>query len=69
LPEDNLESVIKANEICNHYGMDTIAVGTVIAFAMGMLRERPDQPKEADGLSLTWGWQRSCRFDGEDRQA
>ncbi len=31
---DNLESVIKANEICNLYGMDTIAVGGAIAFAM-----------------------------------
>jgi len=52
---DNLESVIKANEICNHYGMDTIAVGTVIAFAMECYENGLISLKEADGLSLTWG--------------
>jgi aldehyde:ferredoxin oxidoreductase len=31
---DNVESVIRANEICNLYGLDTMAVGNVIAFAM-----------------------------------
>jgi aldehyde:ferredoxin oxidoreductase len=31
---DSLEAVIKANDICNRFGIDTIATGTAIAFAM-----------------------------------
>ncbi len=31
---DNLESIIMANELCDRYGMDTISAGNVIAFLM-----------------------------------
>ena len=31
---DNLESIAKANEICDRLGMDTISAGNVLAFAM-----------------------------------
>jgi aldehyde:ferredoxin oxidoreductase len=31
---DNVEAVIRANEICNRFGIDTIGVGGVIAFAI-----------------------------------
>ena len=30
---DNLESIIKANDICNRYGLDTISAGVTMAFA------------------------------------
>jgi aldehyde:ferredoxin oxidoreductase len=47
--------VIKANEICNLYGMDTIAVGTVIAFAMEYFENGLIQLGETDSIDLTWG--------------
>jgi len=31
---DNLESIIRANDICNRYGLDTISAGATIAFAI-----------------------------------
>ena len=52
---DNVESVIKANEICNLYGMDTIAVGGVIAFAIECYENGLITAKETDGIDLRWG--------------
>lgn len=52
---DNLESVIKANETCNLYGMDTIAVGGVIAFAMECYENGLINIEETGGIDLTWG--------------
>ena len=34
LLNDNAESIIKANNICDRYGVDTISAGSTIAFAM-----------------------------------
>ena len=31
---DNIYSIIKANEICNAYGLDTISTGATIAMAI-----------------------------------
>ena len=52
---DNMESVIKANELCNTYGMDTMAVGAVIAFAMECYEKGIITRKDTDGIELTWG--------------
>jgi aldehyde:ferredoxin oxidoreductase len=52
---DNVEAVIRANEICNLYGMDTIAVGNVIALAMECYEKGVIGKKDADGLDLSWG--------------
>jgi aldehyde:ferredoxin oxidoreductase len=52
---DNVEAVIKANEICNLFGMDTIAVGGVIAFAMECYENGLISTEDADGLELNWG--------------
>ena len=52
---DNLESVIKANEICNIYGMDTMAVGCVIAFAIECYENGLVSKEETDGIELAWG--------------
>jgi len=52
---DHVESVIKANETCNLYGMDTIAVGGVIAFAMECYEEGLIGVDDTEGLRLTWG--------------
>ncbi len=51
----NLAAVIKANELCNRYGMDTISCGAAIAWAME-LTEKGLLPREStDGLDLAWG--------------
>jgi len=35
----NLKAIVKANERCNAYSLDTISTGSVIAFAMEVLNE------------------------------
>ena len=52
---DNVESVIRANEICNLYGLDTMAVGNAIAFAMECYENGLIGKKDTDGIELTWG--------------
>jgi aldehyde:ferredoxin oxidoreductase len=54
LCNDNIEAVIKANDICNRSGIDTISVGGTIAFAMECYQKGLITLKET-GLDLTWG--------------
>lgn len=50
-----MEAVLRANELCNLYGLDTISTGSVIQWAMES-RERGVLSNElADGLDLSWG--------------
>ena len=51
----NAESIIKANDMCDRYGLDTISAGTVIAFAMECYEKGIISKKETDGIELTWG--------------
>ncbi len=55
LLNDNLEAVIKANDICNRYGIDTISTGTAIAFAMECYENELINKTDADGLDVAWG--------------
>jgi aldehyde:ferredoxin oxidoreductase len=55
LLNSNLESIAKANEICNEHGLDTIAVGATIAFAIECFEEGIITASDSDGLELTWG--------------
>jgi len=52
---DNLESIIMANEICNRYGLDTISAGATIAFAMECYENGIITKEDTDGIDLTWG--------------
>lgn len=52
---DNMESLIYANELCNLYGLDTIAAGATVAFAIECYENGLISKKETDGLELTWG--------------
>lgn len=52
---DNIEAVIKANEICNLYGMDTIAVGGIVAFAMECYEKGIINIEDTGGIDLKWG--------------
>ncbi len=55
LVNDNLEAVIKANDICNRYAIDTMATGAAIAFAMECYENGLISKKDTDGIELTWG--------------
>ncbi len=46
---------LKANQLCNRYGMDIISVGATIAFAFELYEEGIINEKDTDGLKLEWG--------------
>ena len=48
-------AIIKANELCNILGMDTISVGNSIQWLMESYQRRVITKEEADGLDLNWG--------------
>jgi aldehyde:ferredoxin oxidoreductase len=52
---DNLASILKANELCNLYGLDTIETGNLIAFAMELYQRGIITQAETGGIDLTWG--------------
>jgi aldehyde:ferredoxin oxidoreductase len=52
---DNLESIIKINDICNRAGLDTISVGSAIAFAIECFENGILTKDDTDGIELTWG--------------
>lgn len=52
---DNLPALLKANEICDDLGMDTISAGNAIAFAMELREKGILTEEECDGLELEWG--------------
>ncbi|MHB8104095.1 MAG: aldehyde ferredoxin oxidoreductase family protein [Dehalococcoidales bacterium] len=51
----NVDSIIKANDICNQYGIDTISAGSVIAFAMECYEKGLITKKDTGGIEMTWG--------------
>jgi len=51
----DIESVIKANDICNSYGIDTISTGAMVAFAMECYEKGLISKKDSDGIKLSWG--------------
>ncbi len=51
----NIESIIKVNDICNRYGVDTISAGAIIAFAMECYEKGLINQRDTDGIELTWG--------------
>jgi aldehyde:ferredoxin oxidoreductase len=52
---DNIESIIKCNDICNRYGLDTISVGCTITWAIECYENGIFTKKETEGIELTWG--------------
>ncbi len=55
LLNDNLSSIIKANELCNRYGLDTISVGGVIGFAMELWERGMISENDTGGVKAEWG--------------
>ena len=52
---DNMEAIIKANALCNMYGMDTISCGATISWAMEAWKERKLTAEDTGGLELNYG--------------
>jgi aldehyde:ferredoxin oxidoreductase len=52
---NNLSAIIKANDLCNRYGLDTISAGSTIAFAMECYEKGILTRADLGGLDLTWG--------------
>lgn len=52
---NNIESIIKANDICDRYGLDTISVGSTIAFAIECFENGLITRSDTDGIEMTWG--------------
>uniref|UniRef100_UPI002635A23F aldehyde ferredoxin oxidoreductase C-terminal domain-containing protein n=1 Tax=Oceanispirochaeta sp. TaxID=2035350 RepID=UPI002635A23F len=55
LLNDDISTIIKANEICNSYGLDTISAGGVLGFAMEAWERGLIKSKDTDGVKLEWG--------------
>jgi aldehyde:ferredoxin oxidoreductase len=55
LLNSNLISIIKANDICNRYGLDTISAGACIAFALECYEKGILTKKDTDGIEMKWG--------------
>ena len=55
LLNNNLESIIKANEICNRYGLDTISAGGCLGFAFECFEHGLITMADTGGLELRWG--------------
>jgi aldehyde:ferredoxin oxidoreductase len=55
----NLESIVKINDICNRYGLDTISAGACISFTIECYEKGLIAKEDTDGLEMTWGNHRS----------
>lgn len=52
---DDIESIIYANDLCNRYGLDTISTGASIAFAMECYERGILTKEDTGGLEIKWG--------------
>jgi aldehyde:ferredoxin oxidoreductase len=50
---EDVESIVRANRLCNMYGLDTISTSAVIAFAMEAYEK--GIITDSDGIPLSWG--------------
>ena len=55
LGNKNLAAIIKANELCNRYGIDTYSTGGVLGFAYELYQRGAITKKDTDGTELNWG--------------
>lgn len=52
---DNLDAILKANFLCNEYGIDTISLASTIACAMELFEKGYLTLADTDGIELRWG--------------
>ena len=52
---DDLETIIRLNDICNAYGLDSMSAPCALAFAIDCYEHGLISKADTDGLELTWG--------------
>jgi aldehyde:ferredoxin oxidoreductase len=52
---DSLPAIIKADQLCAEYGLDTISTGNICAFAMELYERGILSSRDTDGLELRFG--------------
>ena len=52
---DDLESIMAANDVCNRAGLDTISAGATVAFAIECYENGLITDDDTDGIKLNWG--------------
>jgi aldehyde:ferredoxin oxidoreductase len=52
---DDIQALCKADEICDHYGIDLITTSMCVAWAMECYEKGIFTKKDTDGLDLRWG--------------
>ncbi|MBC8438114.1 MAG: aldehyde ferredoxin oxidoreductase family protein [Deltaproteobacteria bacterium] len=55
LLNDDLDSIIEINEMCNRAGIDTISAGSTVAYAIECFENGIIDEKTTGGLKLGWG--------------
>jgi aldehyde:ferredoxin oxidoreductase len=55
LLNDDLPSIIRLNELCNAYGIDTISLGGVLGWVIECRENGLLAAKDLDGLDMRWG--------------
>jgi len=55
LLNDNLDSIVQMNDLCNRYGIDTISLGVSIAFAIEAYEEGILNENDLHDIELKWG--------------
>ncbi len=51
----DIDALQYANHLCNQYGLDTIAAGATVAFAMECFESGLITKEDTDGIELKWG--------------
>jgi aldehyde:ferredoxin oxidoreductase len=52
---DDFPSLIKLNELCNRYGLDTISAGCTMSFVIECFENGVLTLEDTDGVPMTWG--------------
>ena len=52
---DDLKAVVRANDLCNRYGIDTIELGAVLGWAFECYEKGLLTKEDTDGVELQWG--------------
>jgi aldehyde:ferredoxin oxidoreductase len=52
---DDIRAIAYANQLCNQYGVDTIAAGATMAFAINCFEQGLITADDTEGIELGWG--------------
>ena len=52
---DDIHAISYANQLCNQYGVDTIAAGATMAFAINCFEQGVITADDTEGIELGWG--------------